>query len=120
MALTTTSGGGTQQNTDSPQNSTSGGNFGGQKASAVQPGTATNLLNGGAGTTGVPLVNTPVTRVSLSSAGSHTQAAVSTPKHAPTHHHVNPALLGIVAVVFVAAFVMFWSIAQSAKNTTDY
>jgi hypothetical protein len=111
---TTTTPTGAQTSTQSPQ--AAGGTSTGTRSSSVQPGTAPNLLNAQAAG-GVPLTNTAITTVNLgkTSASATTSAKVNTPV---STSQASPAVLGISALFFVAAIVIFALMNRSAKNTT--
>jgi cobalamin biosynthesis Mg chelatase CobN len=112
MALTATSGSGTQSTTQSPQSAGTSNISAGQTASGVQPGTASNLLSESSG--GVSLHPTALPSVNLSTVKASQVQAVS----APAPHHFNP-VLGVLAVLFFAvAIAMFWFTSRSEKITT--
>lgn len=111
---TTTANGGEQTTTGSPQNATAVGSFTGQQASAVQPGTASNLLANQPGQSGLPLRGTQLTTVNLKTS----TAATATPSATPARH-LNPALFVVSGILLVVAVVLFWTAARSAKTTTN-
>ena len=115
MALTTTTGSGTQTTTGTPQTVGSAPNNSAAKAGSVQPGTATSLLTS---KQGVSLSNTPVTTVNLNGAQTTAATSAQTPNNTATSRDVNPVALGFCGLLFVAAVVLFLVTSRSAKNTT--
>lgn len=113
--LSATSSGGQQNATQSPQTA-SGGSFApGQKGSAVQSGTPTAALEGGA--TGISLSGSSPTVVNVPAA---TATTTSAPKKEVTKPHFDTPLGLISTVIFIAAVaLMIWSSIGAAKNTTD-
>ncbi len=109
--LTTASNSGTQSSTKSPQNS-AGSSGPTSQIGAVQPGTATNLLN--SDKSGVALTGQSLSLVNLSPRQS--QISKFAP---PPQRHTNPALFGVSGLLFVVAVVMFYVTARAAKNTTE-
>jgi hypothetical protein len=113
MALTATTGGGTQTSTQSPQSSAGAAGFGtNQQSGSVQPGTTASLLTS---TGGVPLQNTQLSTVDLTSSSQAKTAPTTT-----TTHHVNPGLIALPVILLFIAAVLIWSINRSAKTTTNY
>src|SRR5487761_1621130 len=100
-ALSTGLGGGTQTTTQDPQNSTQASSLG--QSQNVQTGTAVSLLDSH---TGIPLNNTIVPTVSLSTGTPHTAPPMPP---ATSHHGLNPVLLGLSLLLFVVAVALFWA-----------
>ena len=109
--LTATTSSGQQTTTQNPQTATAQTDNAAAQAQAVQPGTATSLLNSQQGLTLAPGALTTVDLTATT-----TQA---TPKPVvPPTKHINAGLLGISAVLVVVAIVLFWWTGHSAKSTT--
>lgn len=118
MALPITGGNGSPTgltNTQTPQSSV-GPATGATSSGNVQPGTASSLLSTSSAQ-GISLQNQtlPTVTVNGSSTGTIQQPAKQT---GSTSHHANGLLIGIAAVLLVAAIAFFWTTAQSEKNTT--
>lgn len=114
--LTTTSNSQLQTTTKSPQIAGQASTNNATRASKVQPGTATALLNS---KDGIPLEGTKSLKISLSNgaiAQTASQSAATAPM--PPKHQVNPVLLGVSALLFITAIVLVWATMRSAKNTT--
>ena len=114
MALTTTTGSGTQTTTGTPQ-SVGAPTTSAAKAGSVQSGTARSLLTS---SQGVSLSNTPVTTVSLNATATNATTSAQTVNTSPTSHAINPVALGFCGLLFVAAVLLFFVTSRSAKNTT--
>ncbi|HXR49626.1 MAG TPA: hypothetical protein VN778_01210 [Verrucomicrobiae bacterium] len=110
MALSTTTGSGTQTTTQSPQAST-GTTGTTESSSSVQPGTATSLLSS---QNGMPLHASALTTVNLTGA-TQAQTSQAAP---PSKHHINGGLLGISLALFVIAIALFWFTSRPVKSTT--
>lgn len=122
MALSTSTNGDiqSQTNTQSPQLSAGSGSAPTAAAKSVQPGTADSLLSGaGGGSEGIPLSSTVLPVANLNTS-AQTSATVQPQKSTSTTHHPNAALLVIVAVLVVMAVVSLWMTGRRAKNTTEY
>lgn len=87
----------------------------GAQASGVQPGTASDLLNG---QQGVVLNNPALPSVNLGKSGTSTATAAATSHQTTAKHHVNSALLAFPLVLVFLAAVLIWTIGHSAKSTT--
>jgi hypothetical protein len=110
--LTTVNGSGEQTTTQSPQSATQPAATG-TLSGSLQPGTASNLLNGQGG---VALHGTSLSTVSLSAASPATTA--STAAVTPVKHHPIPALYGVSTLLLVIALILFWTTSRSVKITT--
>lgn len=109
--LTATSNSASQTVTQSPQSaSAAGGNT--ADSAGVQPGTASALLNSQGG---IQLRNTGVSTVSLNP--TTFTSATSTQAHV-AKHHVNLPLLGLAALLILAAIFLFWTSDRSVNSTT--
>jgi hypothetical protein len=115
--LLTQGGTGAQSTTQDPQTSpTSSTSLNGQTTNLQQGDSATSLLTSGNG--GIPLQSNQVSATSLSSTtSSPSQTAVTNTQ--PQHHGLNPVLLTISIVLFIAAVGLFISTSRSAKTTTQ-
>lgn len=124
MALAITGGNGdpaSQINTQSPQTSAGSGAPAAAPAKNVQPGTASSLLSGaGQGSSGIPLNSTVLPVANLNTSAQTTTQAAKPPQPTQPSHHPNALLVGIVAVLLVAALLTVWQIQRSVKNTTNY
>lgn len=114
MALDTSTSGGAQQLTQNPQQST--GNLGDSgQTNYLQPGVASNQLNGGS--TGTQLSQTgPLTVNFQSSSASSKGQVLPSPVAA---HKYNQGLLLIPLFVLALAAIAFWRISRVAKKTTN-
>lgn len=110
-SLSTTSNGGTQLTTQSPQVAGNTNNGGGA-SSGLQPGTASDLLRS---SNGVQLKQTPLSTVAL---GDRTTSSTQTAEQ-PKGHHINPVLEIFSITLFILAIALFWFTSRSVKNTTD-
>ncbi len=73
---------------------------------SVQPTSTGELLRS---QIGIPLSNTPISTISL----APTTAAQVTK---PVQRHINPALFGVSALLFIVAVVLFWMTANTGKK----
>ena len=110
--LTTTTGSGAQTTTQSPQTAGQSGT-GGAPTSAVQPGTATELLSQSTG--GVPLGGRQLSTISLAPVSNQTGQVAQPAKPA---RDINPALIAFPVVLLAVAVLLVWIMKRSVKNTT--
>lgn len=113
--LPTTTGGGSQTTTQSPQTATSSDPAGTQ-ANNVQPGTDNNLLKSPGS---VQLTPTPLPTISLPNL-NETRTTTGTPKDSSPAESgsVNYVLLGGSLLILVVAVIFFVVMSRSEKNTT--
>jgi hypothetical protein len=110
--LRTTTGGGTQNATGTPQTA-GGGSFGaGQQASTVQPGTPRDSLNSQGG---IPLDGSRITPISLDTRSTST----TTPVAQPTPKQTSPLATAFSVLLILVAIVVVISIIRPVKNTTE-
>lgn len=111
--LRTTTGGGTQNATGTPQ-SAGGGNFGaGRQSSTVQPGTPQDSLNNGQG--GIPLGGSRIAPITLGSQSTTT----TTPKAQVAPKETSPLATVFSILLILVAVVVVVSILRPVKNTTE-
>lgn len=118
MALSITGGSGgpaSQANTQSPQISAGSGSPTSASAGSVQPGTATSVLTS---EQGIGLKGTQLSVVSFSNAPKTITGQTQASDTKASKHHINAVGIGVIAVVVLAALIIFWQINRSAKNTT--
>lgn len=102
---------GSQVSTQDPQTSVSSSGLGGGQ-SAVQPGTAASLLTS---SSGIQLGSGSVPTIALTTS---TATPAQTNSTQAAHRAINPVLLTLAIILFVAAIVLFVSTTRSAKSTT--
>lgn len=118
MALNITSSGGQQTATGNPQTVPTATPGSPAQSRSVQPGTSDSLLES---QQGISLGNQSLTTVSLDGNPSQARTVTSTRKDpaAKPVHHVNAAWLSLPVLLVLVAAAMFWSMARSAKSTTN-
>jgi hypothetical protein len=108
--LTTTTNSGSQTTTTGLQASVPANDISGGTPSSIQPGNDNGTL---VSTSGIPLIQTPLSTVNIGAASSQSTTGV----HQPARH-INPVLLGFSVLLFVVGLILFWLTSRGAKNTT--
>lgn len=109
--LITSSSNGTQSTTQDPQSNTSSSSL-----TASSHTLQSGVVNLFTSKSGISLTSTALPSVGLKTS---TTTQSNTPAVSVRQHHVSGVLIGLIAVVFIAAAITFWQATVAAKNTTE-